>query len=223
MSGSFRSAEAACVVVSLLVAAGVPQAVAYDPPAGTVEYHINHSKYGDIGTHSLTFAHDGAELIVDVAVRIKVKLLFMTAHSVVAERRETWRDGRLVGYKSHTDENGELVDVSARMDGATLVIEGVDGRAEAGVPVFPTNPWNPDIVKAGLLMDTKTGKLLKVSVAAAGEAELAVARKAVRAVKYTVSGDLERDLWFDADGNLLQFRFVSDGATLTFTRITPLP
>ena len=34
--------------------------------------------------------------------------------------------------------------------------------------------------------------------------------------------DLARDLWFDADGNLMQFRFVNDGATLTFTRSTPL-
>jgi hypothetical protein len=199
------------------------QASAYEPPLGTVEYRINHSKYDEIGTHSLTFSRDGADVVVDVAVRIKVKLLFITAHSVAADRRETWRDGRLLAYQSRTKENKTLIEVSARTEAGKLVIEGPEGRVEAAGPVFPTNPWHPEIVKAGLLMDTKTGKLLKVSVAAAGDGEVAVAGKAVKARKYTISGELARDVWFDADGNLLQFSFVNDGVTLTFTRMTPMP
>jgi len=222
MSGSLLKRAGGIVAGLLLAMAWAAQASTYEPPSGTVEYRINHSKYDEIGTHKVTFSRSGKDLVVDVAVRIKVKLLFITAHSVVADRRETWRDGRLVAYTSRTDENSKLFEVSARMDGRNLVIEGPGGRAETDAAVFPTNPWHPDIVKTGLLMDTKTGKLLKVSVAAAGEDEVTVAGKAVKARKYAISGDLARELWFDPDGNLLQFRFVNDGATLTFTRIMPL-
>ena len=36
------------------------------------------------------------------------------------------------------------------------------------------------------------------------------------------SGDLERELWYDEAGNWIQLRFARDGATLTFTRSTPM-
>ncbi len=72
-------------------------------------------------------------------------------------------------------------------------------------------------------MDTKTGKLLKVSTRAAGAEPVDVAGKPVSTKKYVTSGDMDRELWFDGKGNLIQFRFVRDGSTLTFTRTTPLP
>lgn len=186
----------------------------------TVEYRIMHSKYDEIGSHVLTFSQDGADLVVDVATRIKVKILFITAHSETADRRETWRGGRMVAYSSHTDENGKLFDVTAREEGGMLVIEGPEGRALAVEPVFPTNPWNPEIVNGAVEMDTKTGRLLNVTVAPDGEETVDVAGHALAAAKYRITGELERELWFDAAGNLLQFRFPKDGETLTFTRVT---
>ncbi len=189
---------------------------------GTVEYRIDHSKYDTIGSHVVTFSQNGGDLIVDVAIDIKVKILFFTGHSVTSKRRETWRDGRLVAYQAHTDENSELFDVTARSERGKLVIEGPGGRAEADGAVFPTHPWNSEIVEAALQMDTKTGKLLKVAVAPAGEEAIEVAGKAVQTSKYKVTGDLERELWFDAAGNWIRLRFARDGETLTFTRVTPL-
>ena len=190
--------------------------------AGKVEYRITHSKYDEIGSDVLTFSRNGEDLIVDVAIRIEVKFLFITLHSLVSERRETWRDGRLVAYKSHTDENSDLIDVTARAEGGKLIVEGPGGRAEADGSVFPTNPWNPEIVNGTVQMDTKTGKLLNVTVAPAGAETIEVAGKAVETSKYAVTGDIERELWFDADGNWIQLRFPKDGETLTFTRVTPL-
>ncbi len=208
-----------------LFASGVAlsAAAAYEPPAGTVEYRIHHSKYDVIGSHVVTFSKDGADQIVDVALGIKVKFLFITLHSLQSKRHEVWRDGQFVAYRANTDENSELIEVTAKMEGGKLVINGVDGRVTAPAAVFPTHPWNPGIVKQTLLMDTKTGKLLKVSVQAAGDDSVDVAGKSVPASKFTVSGDMERELWFDNAGNCIQFRFVRDGATLTFTRVTPMP
>ncbi len=222
MSGSFRriAAWSAAGIIPVIFAA---QAQAYEPPSGTVEYRINHSKYDEIGTHRVTFSRKGADLVVDVRIEIKVKLLFLTAHSLKSDRRETWQDGRLVAYTAHTKENRDDIKVSARANGPKFVIDGPSGRAEADGVVFPSHPWHPGIVERTLLMDTKTGALLKVSIAPAGEDEVTVAGKPVKTRKFTVSGDIERELWFDDAGNWIQLRFVNDGATLTFTRTTPLP
>lgn len=189
---------------------------------GKVEYRIMHSKYDEIGSDILTFSRDGEDLIVDVAINIEVNFLFITVHSLVSERRETWRNGRFVSYKSHTDENSELIEVTARAEGGKFVVEGPSGRAEADSPVFPTNPWNPEIVNSTVQMDTKTGELLNATVAPAGSETIEVAGRAVETSKYKVTGDLERELWFDANGNWIQLRFPKDGETLTFTRVTPL-
>jgi hypothetical protein len=189
---------------------------------GKVEYRIVHSKYDEIGTDVLSFSRNGEDLIVDVAINIEVKFLFIALHSLVSERRETWRDGRFVAYQAHTDENSDLIDVTARTENGKFVVEGPSGRTEADGPVFPTNPWNPEIVNGTVQMDTKTGELLNVTVAPAGAETIEVAGKAVATAKYVVTGDLERELWFDVDGNWIQLRFPKDGETLTFTRITPL-
>jgi len=222
MSGRLFGLAAALVLITGLAVGGAQAAAMRGEGAGKVEYRIMHSKYDEIGSHVVSFSRHGGELVVDVAIKIEVKFLFITVHSLVAERREVWRDGRFVGYSSHTDENSELFDVVAHAEGAKLVIEGPEGRAEADGSVFPTHPWSPEIVKGSVQMDTKTGELLNVAVAADGAETIEVAGKAVTTSKYRVSGDIERELWYDAAGNWIQLRFPKDGETLTFTRITPL-
>ena len=56
---------------------------------GKVEYRITHSKYDEIGSHVVSFSKNGEDMIVDVAIKIKVKFLFITLHSLVSKRRET--------------------------------------------------------------------------------------------------------------------------------------
>jgi hypothetical protein len=215
------------LLAALVLSAAAWQAASAAEPVrgaaeGTVDYRVVHSRYDEIGSHKVTFSRKGDDLVVEVALNIKVKFLFVTLHSLSAERKEVWRGGRFVGYSSHTDDNGTLYDIVAHAERHKLLIEGPDGKAEADGSVFPTHPWNPEIVNHGVLMDTMTGKLLKVSVAPAGTETVEVAGKPVETAKYKVTGDLERELWYDADGNWIQLRFPRDGATLTFTRITPL-
>ncbi len=202
------------VVAVLVLAAG---AWAAEAPRGTVVYKIHHENYGDIGTHTLTFTESGGDLTVDVENRMKVKVLFVTVFRHEAERRELWRDGRMVGYRSQTHDDGTDITAVAELKGDRLEIEGPDGRATAPLGVFPTNPWNREIVKQSLLMDTKTGELLKVGIAGAGENTLEIRGKPVKAEKYVISGELERELWYGEDGTWLQMRFDSDGSAVTFT------
>lgn len=109
------------------------------------------------------------------------------------------------------------------MEGVKLVITGPQGTVRASGVVFPSHPWNPDIVKQTQLMETQTGELLTVTAKPAGEEVIEVASKPVQTRKFTLSGDIDRDVWFDGAGNWIRLSFPRDGATITLTRATPMP
>lgn len=185
-------------------------------PNGTFQHVIKHEEYGDIGTHTVTFKNNGEDLIVETKTRIKVKVLFWGYH-FEADRKEVWRDGRLIAYEGFTNEDGETFTVVAHADGNKLMIDGPAGRVEAPGTIFPTHPWNPKIVEHDLLMSTKTGELKKVKITAVGEEPIKVGGQYIKARKYLMSGDLRRELWFDKNGICVQVRLKKKGDDVTLT------
>ena len=206
---------ALAVVAAILLSSAATRA--QPAPSGTMLYGIHHEKHDDIGTHEVTFSRSGDDLMVEVKNRIKVKVLFITVYRFEANRREVWRGGKLVSYRSRSDDDGTEIVVRAEADGDKLVIEGQNGREEAPLGTFPTHPWNAKIVEQSKIMDTKTGELKTVSVTAAGEETIEAGGRKVKARKYRMTGDMERELWFGPDGTWLQMRFDKDGDTITFT------
>jgi hypothetical protein len=121
-----------------------------------------------------------------------------------ATYRELWREGRLIAFDSRFDDNGEVYEVSARAEGEHTVIDGRRGRVEAPATVVSNHPWNYDVLERTLLFDTQRGRLQQVQVSPAGAETITVAGREVAARKYLVTGDLERELWYDDAGNWLQ-------------------
>ena len=74
------------------------------------------------------------------------------------------------------------------------------------------------MVERTLLFDTQRGRLQKVQVTPAGTETITVAGRPVAAQKYLVTGDIQRQLWYDDAGNWLQSRLEHDGAKVTLTR-----
>lgn len=195
----------------------VVAAFAQSQPSGTRVYGIHHEKHGDIGTHTVSFSRSGKDLLVEVANRIEVKVLFITFYSFAADREEIWRDGRMISYRSRTNDDGTDIEVTAVAKSGKLVIQGPDGRVEAPEGTFPSHPWNQKIVEQRLLMDSKSGDLLKVTTTAAGAETIEAGGGPVEAKKFVMSGELERELWYRDDGTWLKMRFDSDGKEVTFT------
>lgn len=210
-SNSWLAASAG-LMIGLTAAAAVAQEV----PSGTRLYGIHHEEHGDIGSHKVTFSQSGADLMVDVENRITVKVLFITVFRFKADRSERWRGGRMVSYRSQSHDDGTDIAVRAEANGEVFVIEGPDGRIEAPGDIFPTHPWNIAGLEHSLLMDTKTGALLEVAVTEAGEEVIEAGGRSVKARKFLISGDLERELWYGPDGTWLKMRFEKDGAKITF-------
>jgi Family of unknown function (DUF6134) len=196
----------------------IDPALACPHPSERAEYAIHHETYGEVGRHVITFSCVGEDLIVETEIEGEVKVLMVPLFKRDGTYREVWRGDRLVAFDSHVVDNGEVYEVSARADGDHTVINGRRGRIEAPPTIVSNHPWNHDVVERTLLFDTQRGRLQKVKVTPAGTDTITVVDRVVEAQKYRITGDLERELWYDAAGNWLQSRLEHDGAKITLIR-----
>jgi hypothetical protein len=203
------------LALALLVAG---EAAACPDAPDDAEYAVYHETHGEVGRHSISFACAGEELVVETRVTGEVKVLFVPIFQREARYREVWRGDRLIAFDSWFEDNGEVYEVKARADGEQTIIEGRRGRLEAPSTVVSNHPWNYAVLDRPLLFDTQRGKLQRVQVTPAGEDRISVGGAEVSALKYLVTGDLERELWYGRDGDWLQSRLEYQGAKITLTR-----
>jgi hypothetical protein len=193
-------------------------ALACAHPPERAEYVIRHETYGEVGRHVITFACDGEDLIVETKIEGEVKVLMVPLFKRDGTYREVWRGNRLVAFDSRIVDNGEVYEVTARAEGDHTVIDGRRGRVEAPPTIVSNHPWNHEVVGRTLLFDTQRGRLQQVQVTPAGPDPITIAGRVVEAQKFRITGDLERELWYDEAGNWLQSRLEHDGAEITLTR-----
>jgi len=193
-------------------------ATACTPPESPAAFVINHETYGDIGTHTLNFACEGGDLIVETKVDVKVKILFVTAYQRQAHYREVWRDDQLIAYEARTNDGGDHYVTTARIDGDQMVVDGVEKGVRVPLDAISSHPWNVDAVDRKVLFGQRDGRIHEVSVEAAGEEVVTIGDKTINAKKYVVSGDLERELFYSPDGTWLQWRLERNGKAITITR-----
>jgi Family of unknown function (DUF6134) len=206
------------LLVSAALVVPIGPALACTHPPERVEYVIRHDTYGEVGRHVITFACDGEELIVETKIEGEVKVLMVPLFQREGTYREVWRGDRLVAFDSRIVDNGEVYEVRARAEGDHTLIDGRRGRIEAPPTIVSNHPWNHEVVQRTLLFDTQRGRWQKVQVTPAGADTITVAGRALEAQKYRITGDLERELWYDHAGNWLQSRLEHDGAKITLTR-----
>ena len=187
-------------------------------PTARAVYQIHHETYGDIGRHVVTFRCRGDDLVVETDIEVEVNLLVFTVYRRRAHLEEVWRGDRLITYRARTDEDGEIVTTKARVEEDRIVVDGIQGRVAVPLDTVSSHPWNEAVVGRELLFDMKDGGLLRVKVTPAGEELLDLGDGKIKARKYRVSGDLERELWYDESGNWLQWRLYSNGDAVTMAR-----
>jgi Family of unknown function (DUF6134) len=190
-------------------------------PAERAVYRVDHETFGNIGRQVLTFSCSGDRLVVDTTVDVAVRMLLFTPYRQEAHYREVWEGDRLVSFESHTDDNGRILEVSARAVGERIVIDGPNGHSEAPLMAVPDHPWNHDVVGRTLLFDPVDGTVRRVEVADAGKAPLEVDGRQIMARKYLVSGDLKLELWYDENGAWLKWRMHHGQGAVTMTRQLP--
>lgn len=170
-----------------------------------------------VGTHTVDFRREGRDLIVDSRFDVTVKLLFVTAYSFRYEATDRWRDGCLVDLRAITDDDGTRSAVTAALENGALRVVGPAGSDKAPAEIFPTHHWNAGVVGSQKILNTITGKVGSIGFIDGGIEPVEVNGQRLPARRYAYSGDLENEVWYDAQGRWVKMRFAGkDGSTIEY-------
>ena len=160
-----------------------------------------------IGSHTYTFEKDHGALKVTVDTSVAVKVVMIPVYRFEHHDEEVWRDDRLTELASKTNDDGTRHHLNVAADASGLEVDGDEKPSRLPAAMLPASLWNPDTVRQGALMNTLDGHPMTIHVADAGEETVDVHGHPTPAHHYVLTGDLARELWYDAAGTLVQVRF----------------
>ncbi|NKB55926.1 MAG: hypothetical protein GKS00_06285 [Alphaproteobacteria bacterium] len=187
------------------------------PDGGVLDFAVlrNGSK---IGHHVIRFERSGDPMIVRIEAQIDYRLAFIPLYLFQHVSREEWRDGRLVGMVAETNDNGDDYHIEVKPDGSELSLSINGEETPIDPEMVPASLWNIALVKRGSILDPADGDLMKVAIRDSGEEVIEVRGQEIRARRYVMTGDFERDLWYDKQSILVQVRFKGrDGSEIRYS------
>lgn len=193
-------------------AAAQPAAV---PPPEKMRHVFDILREGNkIGTQIVEIDKQGDTTTVKFKTHISVVVMFIQAYHFDHSATETWTDGKFVSYQSKTDDNGTDHTVTASAEKNKVDLD-VDGKhSEAASDDVPASWWNKDFLNRTDMFDSETGKQLSIKVTDLGDEPLVQNGTTIQAHHYKISGDIDRDLWFDGD-TLVRIKLLgSDHSTI---------
>lgn len=214
-----RSARISAII---LLAAATGAAQAYPARAAPAfyqrvyQYEIEDSTYGNLGTYTNIVTHDGDRVEVRTVVNAVVRILGIPFFRESAQRLEQWQNGRLVAFRSNTDDNGTKIDVTGKAQGDHFVIDAPTGVITAPARVHPSNPWAAQNFSTDTMMSTKTGEVVKVKVTDCGEKTVTFNGKAMRLHQYFIDGTKHQVVWLNDKGVVVAFQTPEHGAAINF-------
>lgn len=203
------------------VSAAVPAAASSPSLPGDGRLDFTITRNGEaIGTHSYRFARHGRQTTVDIRTEIDFRLFTIPVYRFQHQSREVWDGDTLASLVSQTDDNGEPVHLEVRAEGEVLTVQRqTETRAVEG-PAIPASLWNASTLRHRRLIGTVGGSVLATRVIFLGETDLQVGGRTVATRHYRVSGDFNRELWYDrSNQTLVHVRFeAEDGSQVEYVR-----
>lgn len=187
----------------MAVSLGAPVLASPLPAKGALKFDVIR-KGKDIGDHSYTFTGTSNGYSVQIAtdIAVKIPLLRLNAYVFKQQSTETWAGSRLKTIRSQTNDDGTTHQLN-----------------QLGKGLLPASLWNDEILKSRKLLNTIDGRIMSVKVTDLGVQTVPVSGGQVIAHHYHISGDLDRDIWYDDEGNLAHVSFkADDGSTVTYLR-----
>ncbi len=190
-----------------------------------------------IGTHALAFAEAGGQRTVTTTIDFAVRALGFVVYRYRHSCTETWSGGALGALSSRTDDDGtpSIVEARAGGDGLTVRRRTAKGVVKAGSSIdeamqqddwtsdmlpaglLPSTHWNVEQVRRNALLNSQTGTIAKVSVAAGAGESVRTATGSLQATRYAYAGDIRMNQWFDDRGRWVKSAFqVFDGSTIEY-------
>ncbi len=171
----------------------------------------------EVGRHELRFREVADGYRVDVSFDVTVKFLYMTAYQFRHTAVEVWRNGCLESLRATTDDDGDKAVVQASQRGDTIEVVGPDGTWTAPLAIVPTNHWNVAVLNDSAVLNTITGNQDRVQIVDRGPETVVINGQNGKARRYSYSGDLVIDAWYDEGGRWVKMRFLGkDGSTIEY-------
>lgn len=215
------------LALGVFVFGGAPAFAAQDRDAG--DFKSVAELYGErlsfdvyrngdlVGYQNVTFAPRDGGLAVDIDFRLTIKALYITFYEMTYASNSLWKNDEMISLKSHTDQNGKVTTVEARADNGKLEVDGPNGKASAPLGIYPTDHWNAGVIDATKLVNTINGHINDVRLVRMGEDKVPTERGPVEATHYKYTGEIQNDVWYDAEGRWVQMQFKGgDGSTIEF-------
>jgi len=190
------------------------------PPSGALAFRL--MRHGSaIGRHTLDFTVSGDTLAVRIAADALVSFGPIPLVRYTHRNTEVWQNGRLASLDAQTNRNGRELHMSAHRTSAGLQVEG-SGTSPYIAPdeALPTTYWNFRML-LGPMIGIQDGILVHPRVTVKPIEPVRLASGAETAARcYSLTGDLNLDLWYDAAGSWMSMRFtVGDGSVITYERL----
>lgn len=191
--------------------------------AGTVHITRPHLEYAVlrdqevVGAHVVDFSSSGNTTNVKVSTNVVVKVAFITVYRFEHAALETWQGNRLVSIRTRTNDDGTPHQLSATAEGDHLRVAADGSQGNVAGAIIPASLWNAAIVNQGSILNTLDGREMPISVADRGDETVRTGTGSVTARHYSISGGLDRDVWFDRTGTLVRVAFAAkDGSHIIY-------
>lgn len=210
------------ILAGLFMSIGAAHA---SPPVERLDFDVFRGE-SQIGRHTLQFSEDGEAVEVRIDIDLEVKFAFLTLFDYDHANTEVWRDGRLYRIETQTNRNGDAEFLRMQAAGDGLTVDG--SRAEAPLlpaSVVPTSYWNKQAtLSQSSLLDSQNGRLLDIEVSEVGVEEIMAWDRTIEASRYRIDGELQLDLWYDANGVWVKLEFLDEtGTPIEYVLRPPAP
>ena len=170
-----------------------------------------------IGTHTYRFDQYDGRTEVRIKTEIDYRLLLIPIYRFEHESHEVWENGRLSLLESNTNENGTPVKLEVFRDEDLLMVMGEDGELHVDREIIPASLWNRMMLERNETLTTISGNLKRFEVTYVGQEDVKIRGTMSPAQPFRLSGEFERDLWYDANDILVRVQFeASDGSTVAY-------
>ncbi len=193
-------------------------AVPFPAPADHASRYDYVVLYGDepIGSHRVNVARNANEIEIEAESDLKVGFGPLTVFEFEHKRRELWRDSELVESVARTTKNGESYDIkiTRQAEGYKRVVNGREDWLEDPVKILAL--WHGDLFEHEFFISPLEDKLYRLSVDFVGEERIEIGDQRFQALHYRMTGDSERELWYDEAGHVLKVRLYDYGSTIDY-------
>ncbi len=206
---------------AILILAPADAAAVASASPGRLEFEI--LRNGEpAGRHVVEVSGSGEAFRAASQVDIRIDVGPVTVFRYAQTCRESWTAGALATLDCSTLKGGRRTAVSARREGAGLVVTGAGGDARFAASAIPANWWLRPPASNDTMIDTETGRATPIRVTRMGRENFTLGGRTIQADRIRVQGTLTADLWYDTEGRWVGCAFTARGQRIEYRLVSPL-